>query len=119
MQNLVFIYGKKSSYWLHLKHFFPSSCLGVTKSSRAVVRDEAPWRSEKGAAELWEMPSPEHFPRADRKTQAADAEETHHNPAGSVCKETERGCDTECFPEFQDFLGHLELPLSATAQFSY
>lgn len=99
LQNLLLIDCQKSSYFLHLKHFLPSVCLGATKSSRAVVRDKAPWRSEKGAAELWEMPSPKHFP-----------EETHHDPAGSVCKETERGCDAEHFPVFQGILGPSRAP---------
>lgn len=105
VQNLVLIYGKKSSYFLHLKNFLPSICLGLTNSSRAVLRDEAPWRSKKGAAELWEKPRPKPFPGADSKTQAADAEGTHPDPAGSVCEETERGCDTEHFPVFEGILG--------------
>lgn len=47
--------------------------------------------------ELWEMPSPKHFPGVHKKTSVADAEETHHEPASSVQREAEGEWDAEHF----------------------
>lgn len=112
LQNLLLIDCQKSSYFLHLKHFLPSVCLGATKPSRAVVRDKAPWRREKGDAELWEMPSPKHFP-------GAGTEETHPDPTAVFVRRQKEGVMLNISPCSRGSWGHLELPLSATAQFSY
>lgn len=44
--------------------------------------------------ELQEMLSPKHFPGADKKTQAADVEQTQHYPL----RRQKEGGDAEHFP---------------------
>lgn len=73
----------------------------------------------KESSELRAMPLPEHSLGLDKKTQVADAEETHCEPASSVQKEAERGYDVEHFPQGTEFLrdsrGYRELLLCGTA----
>lgn len=65
------------------------------------MTDEAAWRSEKGEQSAWGNA----FLGVDKKTQVADAEETHYEPASSVLQDTERDYYTEQFLQFAGISG--------------